>query len=155
MYSFPPDADQRIEQLNGVGAAGVAWATGGNTDLAKAPGMPASQAQVMAATSSSIAALLPAWTSGGAYSQFQQGHDLPVVVLGSAVTWQLGIAQAGVTVLLSGVPYLVTGNRGSCGSARRSLSRLESRPHRPHRGPAPIGMAMPRPEWTGHRALLA
>jgi len=109
VYSFPPDADQRIERLNGVVTAGVAWTTGGNTDLAKAPGMPTSQVQVMAATSGYIAALLPTWTSGGAYTQFQQSHDLPVVVLGSAVARQLGITQAGVTVLLSGVPYLVTG----------------------------------------------
>ena len=111
VFSFPANAEELVNQLNGVQACGITWATGANATMSKAQLSQDSgvRVQVMAASSGYIGALLPRWASGGVYNHFQQEQRLSVVVLGASVARQVGVTEAGVTVMLNGSPYLVAG----------------------------------------------
>ena len=114
VYSFPDDAEQRVMRLNGVQHCGIAWSVDAAADLSTIATLqqPFNQISLVAASRGYLDALLPTWASGQAYNQFQQDHHLPVVVLGATVAQRIGVSQAGVTVMLNGAPYLVTGILG-------------------------------------------
>lgn len=113
--SFPPDADDRIEALPGVQAAGVAWTipySGGEQFPASTTLDPRGHVErvtVTAATPGYLQAIGATLSSGRGLDPFER--DLRVAVLGSAVAKRLGIERLDrqPTVFLDGVGYSVVG----------------------------------------------
>ena len=99
---FPPDADQRIDRLNGVVAAGVWWRVSFPSTplIAKSPdALPGSTADVGASTGVYAASpgLFPAvsarLSAGEFFNVFHDAQAQPVCVLGAALARELGITQ--------------------------------------------------------------
>jgi putative ABC transport system permease protein len=114
-FSFPEDADDRIEALNGVEHAGVYWQvrlTGDDTvrasPLDDAPG---ARAQVLAASPGTLRAALPTVAQGRLYDEFQQDSAAQVALIGSATAGRLGITTLDTrpAVFIDGEPFTVIG----------------------------------------------
>jgi len=111
VYSFPDNAEQLIKRLHGVQTVGVSWSVGASLRLST--GVESSTTgtlvSLIAASGGYIESLLPTWSSGGVYNQFQQDRRLPVVILGAGVARQAGVSRAGGWVSLNGLPFQVSG----------------------------------------------
>ncbi|MER5762018.1 ABC transporter permease [Streptomyces sp. NPDC002082] len=97
---FPADADERVQRLNGVEAAGVWWQPPlRNPSVGTRPGRPGGegdQAQgvrVYAASPGLLAAARAEVASGVLYNQFHRGRAEPVCVLGAGAARILGISR--------------------------------------------------------------
>lgn len=122
-YDFPPDADTRIEHLNGVVHAGVWWkvhvtgVNGAPTIAANPPTSIAdeehasSQLDLYAATPEALAAMGPTIAQGRVYDDFTAKRGERVAVLSDSSARQLGITRldAQPAVFINGVPYLIIG----------------------------------------------
>jgi putative ABC transport system permease protein len=118
--NFPPDADQRIDRLNGVVAAGVWWPVTfqGTPVISAVPGaLPGSDAdlgattQVYAASPGLFPAMEATLSAGVFFNTFHNSHAQPVCVLGAALASQLGIRQldAQPAVFINGQALTVVG----------------------------------------------
>lgn len=116
--SFPADAAERIESLNGVEHAGVWWqlplrqpsVTGAPLPVAAAGGDGAGPS-LLAADPGLLAATRPVMRAGRVYDAFHQGRNERVAVLGAAAASRLGVFRLDgePAVFISGEPYTVIG----------------------------------------------
>ncbi|KQV21764.1 MULTISPECIES: ABC transporter permease [unclassified Kitasatospora] len=113
--AFPADADQRIEQLNGVRNAGVYWTVDANkagpVTGVPLPGAPTGAQSVLAASPGLLRAIRPTVREG---RLFDEGHERSgdhVVVLGGAVAARLGVTQLAhrPAVFIDGTAFTVVG----------------------------------------------
>jgi putative ABC transport system permease protein len=122
--NFPPDADQRIDRLNGVVAAGVWWQVTfpGVPVISAAPGTLAgsdadvgSTTPVYAASPGLFRAMGATLSAGVFFNSFHNSTAQPVCVLGPALARLLGIASldAEPAVFIDGQPFTVVGIMGS------------------------------------------
>jgi putative ABC transport system permease protein len=97
---FPPDADARVDRVNGVTAAGVWWnVLFSHAAVSSLP--PANQLgrsgplslPVTAATPGALTASGAVLRSGVLYNQFHETHEQNVAVIGAAAAAQLGISD--------------------------------------------------------------
>jgi putative ABC transport system permease protein len=117
--AFPPDADQRVEALNGVAHAGVIWSpplrnpTTSALPFANGRGRDerAEQLPVLAASPGALHAMHARLASGMLYNRFHQGRAERVAVLGVAAARRLGIGRldAQPAIFVAGVPLTVVG----------------------------------------------
>jgi putative ABC transport system permease protein len=116
-YDFPPDADRRIEALNGVRHAGVWWhvsTEGRPTRVSAFPGAPAGgtlDLNIYAASPGALAAMNPTLSQGTAYNAFHEGRHESVALLSLAAARRLGIGRldAQPAVFINGRPFTVVG----------------------------------------------
>jgi len=120
--SFPPDADQRVDAIHGVTAAGVWWQVtqnqhGGQVQVSAQQAPTAVQTaettglQVSAADPGALTAMGAHVQTGRLYDFFAEDRALPVAVIGALAARELGIAQLTgyPAVFINGVPYTVIG----------------------------------------------
>jgi putative ABC transport system permease protein len=110
---FPADADQRVGQIIGVRRAGVWWTIPGvQVAAVPIPGQtPPDEVEVRAASLGLIEALRPTVGPGRLYDEFHERRAEQVVVLGSAIAAQLGVANLAVqpAIFIDGIPFTVLG----------------------------------------------
>jgi putative ABC transport system permease protein len=113
---FPANADQRVDKINGVIAAGVWW----NVALPKSgvstvPGPGTSGFPVVAATPSLFRASGAKVAAGVLFNQFHQEHAQNVAVLSETAAKQLGIAslENQPAIFIDQRPFTVIGILGS------------------------------------------
>jgi putative ABC transport system permease protein len=116
--SFPPDADHRIEALNGVVSAGVYWplplrqpTVSAAPDLVSPGSASGSGLTLYAASPGALAAIDPVYSQGLGFNAFHAARKEHVAVLGSAAASRLGITRldAEPAVFINGTPYTVVG----------------------------------------------
>lgn len=116
--SFPADADQRIDRLNGVNSAGTWWTIPlRNPIIAAAPDSQSADAgdgsglSLLAATPGIFAVIHPTVSAGVLFNAFHQQRAEHVAVLGISAARRLGITRldAQPAVFVNGTPYTVTG----------------------------------------------
>ena len=116
--SFPPDADRRIEALNGVVSAGIYWplplhqpTVSAVPKLASSDSAGGSGLTLYAASPGALAAIGPAYRQGLGFNAFHAARKEHVAVLGSAAAARLGITRldAEPAVFIDGTPYTVVG----------------------------------------------
>jgi putative ABC transport system permease protein len=111
--AFPADADQRVQAIPGVVAAGVYWSAP-HLDVTGVllPGEPATQEiPVLAASPGLLRALGPTLAEGRLYDEFHDQRAEQVVVLGSAAARRLGVTTlaVGPAVFIDSIPFTVVG----------------------------------------------
>ncbi len=112
---FPPDADQRIQQLNGVVHAGVYWQVFSQpphiSAQPDATDQDSQQLPVYAASPGMLQATDPTLESGVLYNTFHDTRHMRVAVLGAAAAAELGVTNLGAqpAVFINGAPYTVVG----------------------------------------------
>jgi putative ABC transport system permease protein len=115
---FPEDADRRINQLNGVIAAGVYWtvplrqAVIGNSPAVTATSQRnAGDLALFAASAGALKAMHPVILVGRTFDEFHDTRGEPVVVLGATAARRLGISQvvAQPAVFINGTGFTVLG----------------------------------------------
>lgn len=117
--AFPPDADQRVNALNGVINAGVWWPINltpvALTVSAYPPGAQPhgdkSDIAVYAATPGAIRASQPSWSQGRGLEAFHQSRGDQVAVLGASAARRLGITHldAQPAIFIGQIPFTVIG----------------------------------------------
>ncbi|MEU4557794.1 ABC transporter permease [Actinoplanes sp. NPDC023936] len=116
--SFPADADQRINRLNGVVASGVYWnvplrrpVIGSAPDVRAESRGNAADLPVYAASAGALAAAKPAVRTGRLFDAFHDKRGEHVVVLGPAAAGRLNIHQLSgrPAVFIDGRPFTVVG----------------------------------------------
>ncbi len=118
--SFPPAADQRVDHLDGVVAAGVSWPISGgdititNHPITGQPIPPAVGLQLEAADPGALRAMGGHVLVGRLYDQFFERGSRPVAILGQLAAERLGITQlqAMPAVFVDGDAYTVIGIAG-------------------------------------------
>ncbi len=120
LNDFPADADQRLDRLNGVVAAGTHWtvfAAGratvtGTDDPSLGKDVPT---PVFAASPGYLTAIEPVLASGSLYNAFHDQRRLRVAVLGATAAARLGITDLSTqpAVFVQGVGYTVVGVIGA------------------------------------------
>jgi putative ABC transport system permease protein len=123
-YDFPPDADARIERLNGTVHAGVWWkiqdthdpnpptvAANPPTSISDQAVYAGPQTDIYAASPEALAAMGPTVAQGRVYDDFTSKRGEHVAVLSGSAARSLGITRldAQPAVFINGVPYLVVG----------------------------------------------
>ncbi|MFB7370808.1 ABC transporter permease [Streptomyces sp. NPDC056222] len=115
---FPADADERVQRLNGVEAAGVWWQPSlRNPSVGTRPGRPgedgdgAQGVRVYAASPGLLAATRAEVSSGVLYNQFHRGRAEPVCVLGAGAARILGVSRVDnqPVVFVDNTAYTVVG----------------------------------------------
>ncbi|WP_326592246.1 ABC transporter permease [Streptomyces brevispora] len=114
--AFPPDADERVERLNGVRSAGVYWPVRPATDVTvrSAPVGRADdggRTQVVAASPGVLGAAEPTLSQGRIYDDLMSDEGAYVAVIGSGVASRLGITtlETRPAVFVGDQPFTVTG----------------------------------------------
>ncbi|MGW4200086.1 ABC transporter permease [Streptomyces sp. NPDC004726] len=114
--AFPADADQRMNKLSGVRAAGVYWPvrTGPDTAVRTAPVGGAAQGadiDIVAASPGVLAAAEPTLSQGRLYDERMDEKAEFVAVIGQGVASQLGITTLATrpAVFIGDQPFTVTG----------------------------------------------
>jgi len=114
--SFPPDADARVDRLNGVRAAGVYWQlpldqadVSGTPQLTADTGRAATGLPVYAVSPGLFAAAQVTVGQGALFNAFHQNRHERVAVLGASAAARLGIAQlrAHPAVFINGTAFTV------------------------------------------------
>ncbi|MEY9855937.1 putative ABC transport system permease protein [Catenulispora sp. GAS73] len=123
-YDFPPDADARIERLNGTVHAGLWWKVQDTHDptpptVAAHPPTSVSdetryqgpQIDIYAADPEALAAMGSTVAQGRVYDDFTSKRAEHVAVLSDSAARRLGVTRldAQPAVFINGVPYLVVG----------------------------------------------
>ncbi|MGQ5634294.1 MULTISPECIES: ABC transporter permease [unclassified Streptomyces] len=112
---FPADADQRVESLNGVTAAGVWWSVPLRTPVVAtspiASGSSVSRISVFAASPGALNAMEPTLEAGKLYGRFHQRRGERVCVLGAGAARLLGVSRVDNTpvVFINNIAYTVLG----------------------------------------------
>lgn len=116
---FPKDSDSRLEQLNGVVAAGVWWPVPLrnpviSTDPGATPTSSSNQGNsigLFAASPGALAAMQPTLQSGVLFNAFHQSRGERVCVLGTPAAHALGITRIDnqPAVFVNGSAYTVVG----------------------------------------------
>ncbi|MFG2432740.1 ABC transporter permease [Streptomyces sp. NPDC048590] len=114
--SFPSDAADRIEALNGVTHAGVYWSVG-LTDSESVRSSPVGasvteqESQVVAATPGALEAVKPTLRAGRLYDDYHERGAVPVAVVGSGMARRLGITtlESRPVVFIGERPFTVIG----------------------------------------------
>ncbi len=114
--SFPSDASDRIEALNGVTHAGVYWPVG-LTDSERVRSSPVGasvteqESQVVAATPGVLEAVRPTLRAGRLYDDYHERGAVPVAVVGSGMARRLGITtlESRPVVFIGERPFTVIG----------------------------------------------
>ena len=118
-YHFPPEADQRMDHLNGVTAAGVWWQVGfQGPDVATLSSVRSDRAaavNVYAATPGAIAAAGTTLQLGVMFNAFHDGTHQQVAVVGAAVAQQLHLSTVAnqPAIFIDGTPFTVIGTVAS------------------------------------------
>lgn len=114
--AFPPDADARVEGLNGVRSAGVYWPVrlADDVTVRSAPvgGAPdGGRTQVVAASPGVLEAAEPTLSQGRIYDDLMSQDGAYVAVIGSGVASRLGITtlETRPAVFVGDQPFTVTG----------------------------------------------
>jgi len=110
--SFPDDAVQRVSRLNGVEATGVlSPAPNASNIVATAATLQTSTTSlpVYGATPGLFDAIQATWSQGSVFTDFEQDHQVPVVVVGSSAAQRMGVSRTGTVVFIDGFPYEVVG----------------------------------------------
>lgn len=113
--SFPVDADQRVQRLNGVVAGGVWWqvplsnpqiTTGPASDPTLGDGL-----TIYAASAGAVAAMQPTIQEGVTLDTYDVNSTQHVVLLSSTAANQLGVHRldAQPAIFINSVPYTVIG----------------------------------------------
>lgn len=114
--AFPPDADARVEQLNGVRSAGVYWpvrladtVTVRSAPVGEAVG--GGRTEVVAASPGVLEAAEPTLSQGRTYDDLMSRDGAFVAVIGSGVAARLGITtlETRPAVFVGDQPFTVTG----------------------------------------------
>ncbi|WSY86959.1 ABC transporter permease [Streptomyces sp. NBC_00876] len=114
--AFPPDADDRVEALNGVRSAGVYWpvrladtVTVRSAPVGRATG--GGGTEVVAASPGVLEAAEPTLSQGRIYDDLMSGDGAYVAVIGSGVASRLGITtlETRPAVFVGDQPFTVTG----------------------------------------------
>lgn len=113
-HPFPPDAQQRLERLNGVEHAGLYWEVtdrGLDVRLLAAPSRRPRDVTVMGVSPGALLAARPVVRTGRLYDAFAEEHAAPVAVLGRVAAEQLGINRVDnqPALFIRDVPYTVVG----------------------------------------------
>lgn len=111
---FPADADDRLERLNGVNAAGVSWAIDDDTLDVRARATPSampSTTAVIAASPGVLRAARATLAAGVTIDRFHDDRHQRVALLGSRAAEQLGITAIDdqPAVFIGNVGYTVIG----------------------------------------------
>ncbi|MFE7547621.1 ABC transporter permease [Streptomyces gardneri] len=117
VLSFPPDADERVQRLNGVAAAGVWWQLPlRSPSVGTRPAPPGESARarsvrLFAASPGALKAARPVVAAGTLYNQFHRGRAEQVCVLGAGAARLLGISRVDnqPVVFINSTPYSVVG----------------------------------------------
>ena len=116
--TFPDDADQRVERLNGVNSAGVVWPVASlawdAVSTTVVPGKlapPPSGVTVFAATPRLVEASKGTLSQGRGFDSFCVEQRCQVVILGSVAAQRLGIGQImpDQSIFIDGIPFRVVG----------------------------------------------
>ncbi|MFB7943833.1 ABC transporter permease [Kitasatospora phosalacinea] len=112
--SFPPDADERIQRLNGVEAGGVYWSVQVNGAVRAAPvggSAGGEQVKVVAASAGALAAAGPHLVQGRTFDSWHDASGQQVAVIGVGLANRLGITTLDTqpAVFIGGRPFLVVG----------------------------------------------
>lgn len=116
--AFPDDADERVEQLNGVNSAGVVWPVASiawdevsTTVVPGKLGPPPSGITVFAATPRLVQASRGMLSQGRGFDNFCEQRRCQVVILGSVAAQRLGIGQLlpDHSIFIEGIPFRVVG----------------------------------------------
>ena len=111
-HSFPANAEAIVASLNGVVHCGITWTARQGLAMVSTSFYDSGRqanAPVQIASSGYIETLEPAWSTGGSYTQFEQNEGLPVAVMGASLARQLGVAEAGTSVIVNGFEWRVVG----------------------------------------------
>lgn len=113
-FSFPRDADRKVEALNGVEHAGVYWEVRTRSNEVSASsldGAGGERAQVLAASPGVLEAAVPTLAQGRTYDSFVQDSGARVAVIGSGLAARLGITtvETRPAVFLDGEAFTVVG----------------------------------------------
>jgi putative ABC transport system permease protein len=111
---FPADADRRLEDLNGVAAAGQLWTVADMTltRFAGAPPESGIVVPVMGASPGALRAIHARYNVGGSgLNDFHNSTGQHVVVLGRSTAARLGVTTTArpTAIYIDGVPFTVTG----------------------------------------------
>lgn len=112
LHSFPVNAEIIVANLNGVVHCGITWTAQQGLALVSTSfygGGRQANAPVQIASPGFLETLEPSWATGGAYTQFEQSEGLPVAVLGASLARQLGVNEAGTSVIVDGFEWRVVG----------------------------------------------
>jgi putative ABC transport system permease protein len=129
IFSFPADADRRIERLNGVIHGGVVFPlSAGQAGVSTSNNSGGAQIQISISGASPgyLAAIDATMQSGTLYSSFAEQNKLQVAVLGAGAARQLGIHStlALPTIFIVGTPYTVVGIIGAEQRAPGALNEI-------------------------------
>ncbi|MFD6564667.1 ABC transporter permease [Micromonospora profundi] len=117
--SFPPDASDRVERLNGVVRAGVRWTIPLRSPrVSSRPGDDGESGGglgLVAAAPEALQVMRPTLRTGRLFDAFHADRRLPVAVLGAGAASRLGISRldGNPAVFINGDPYTVIGIIGS------------------------------------------
>jgi putative ABC transport system permease protein len=112
---FPPDADARVDRINGVIAAGVWWNVAFKQAAvsARPPSGQSGQLSltVTAATPGALTASGAKVAAGVLFNRFHETRDQQVAVIGSTAATQLGISDLAdqPAIFIQGQPFTVIG----------------------------------------------
>jgi putative ABC transport system permease protein len=112
---FPPDADRRVDRIDGVVAAGVWWPVPvAHPRISAAPGGDGATGQglaIYAATPGAIAAMGLTLSSGVTLDPYAENTRQHVALISAAGARQLGVTRldAQPAVFVNGIPYTVIG----------------------------------------------
>ncbi|MFE9857072.1 ABC transporter permease [Streptomyces sp. NPDC005780] len=115
VVNFPSDADDRVQALNGVRAAGVWWQPPLRQTTVGTTPLPASEqpqgTKIFAMSPGALNAVEPRMTTGVLYNRFHQRRAEPVCVLGSGAARILGITRVDnePVVFVNNTAYSVVG----------------------------------------------
>ncbi|WP_405786572.1 ABC transporter permease [Streptomyces sp. NBC_00029] len=113
--AFPKDADERVDRLNGVEAAGVFWTVrlNGATAVRSSPvgAGAAAQVDVIALSPGALRAAGPRLSQGRAYDAYLSDSAQPVAVIGSGIAARLGITtlRTHPAIFIGDEPFTVVG----------------------------------------------
>ncbi|MET8698500.1 ABC transporter permease [Kitasatospora sp. NPDC004723] len=113
--TFPADADDRVQGLNGVEHAGVLWDVrlGPETAVRSSPvgTVGGERIGVVAASPGAVEASAPHVVQGRLYDRYLADRAEPVAVIGSGVAARLGITtlETGPAVFIGDQPFTVVG----------------------------------------------
>ena len=112
--AFPPDFAERLESLNGVRSAGLAWSISADVQRGSAAYDPDARVfdlPVTAMTPGYLDAIHASMSTGTGLDPLHEARSEPVAVVGRAAAAQLGISnlENGPAIFLDDVPVTVIG----------------------------------------------
>lgn len=120
-FPYPPGAEQRLDSLNGVVAAGIYWqvSVGEPLDVSPRPPYSPRTGDEMGTISPAVTAASPGYLraagatvgEGRLFDRWQQAHRERVALLGQGAAYRLGVNRVGLqpVIFIGGMPFSVIG----------------------------------------------